>query len=108
MDISIEGVAPGWLRASRVIIYWLCMLCAIIAGITLVQSIFIIRQFYDQQDATSSMDFPMLLRHSLAFGIFLVFTIIMAVGAIFNEIDDKYLDVFRVLITVNVVAQFVS
>ena len=100
-------VSSTW-ATLRVLAVWVVIGCAIISGVILVRSLQQIRDFFAARDATGFISIPMLFRYGMAFGIFLAFTIISAIGAILNELGPQFLGFFRFTLVANTIAQFVT
>jgi hypothetical protein len=107
----IHGNPPGTWAPLRVSSLWLTRICALISGVILVKAIFDIKKFFEEKKAVSFIDTKMMLRHSAAFGLFLLFETLMATCGVINEIYKNgpiALRIFRIVILLDVIAQFIS
>lgn len=84
---------------------------AILSGVILVKGVHEVRTFFKEQDVPEAVDSAMLMRHGLAFGIYLVCSVISLIALLFvnfNPGSEFFFELFSVIYIGDVIAQFFS
>lgn len=86
--------------------------CTLISGVILVYAVFSIREYFKKKEAIDSLDTAMILRHGLAFGLYLVCSLACtcALIAYATHPDQfaKYLKIVSAFFIVDVIGQVIS
>lgn len=69
--LNLRGVS-NFVVTVKVIATTCMGICAIISGVMLVAGVIKIRKFFKEKEAEDSINLPMLIRHAVAFGLYLV------------------------------------
>ena len=105
-----DAIGTG-LKWSKIFATFWVRICQVASGVILVRGILRIRRFFREQDAEDYINTAMLLRHGIAFSLYLFGTSLTAISLVFFNIwpDDKQVKrVFFTLFTLDFVFEFVS
>mgnify|MGYP003353146145 CR=1 FL=1 len=106
----IEKPGPG-LTIFKLSVTYSTRLCAITSGVILVNGVLSIRRFFKEKNATDFINTAMLLRHGLAFGLYLVCTSASAIMLLFvnlNPLNPVYFTNFLYVFIADLIGQCLS
>jgi hypothetical protein len=114
--IFVKGVfpPPRWINIAKTAsVYWIALL-AIISGVMLVVGVIRIRKWFKDKDSLNRMNTPAIIRHAIAFGLYLISTCLLAAAQTLyliwppNE-DHPIVDkVFGIVYFLDQIMQFIA
>lgn len=105
------GEVGTFLVVYRIIATYWVRICSIISGYILVSSVIDVKNFFKERDAEDFINTPMLLRHGIAFSLYLIGTTVTAITLMFVNIypeSQRAYDVFSAFYILDFLMEFVS
>lgn len=87
---------------------WIVRPCAVISGVILLRSMLKIRAFYKKNQAQDQVDTGSLLRHGVAFVLYLVASALLLPARLLYDYNVDYLYVYQWTLMADTIAQFIS
>jgi hypothetical protein len=100
----------GFVIYRIVATFWV-RICSIISGYILVVSVLRVKNFFKERNAEDFINTPMLLRHGIAFGLYLLGTILSGVSLVFVNLNPDSVsayNIFSFFYIVDFLMEFIS
>lgn len=108
-DVNGNEVGLG-LKTFKVVATLSVKVCQIISGAMLLYSVYLIKKFFADKNATEVVNTGLLWRYSISFGLYLFCTVISTIALIIANITGKsnHFDIYSGIRTVDYFGQFLS